>query len=158
MKWVYGVSMATYMIICLSYKFTFHNHIVEKAWWRAFLLDEIHTWACISSFVNEILFMPIPWNHKKILPGICYKNTQISIAIKATVLTNSQKNTIADALTPIDLITDAQNSDEDENSSKPEFVNKVPSLSITRGKDAVMRCTVKNLGNNVVSFWYEIGI
>ncbi|XP_074596083.1 neurotrimin-like isoform X2 [Brevipalpus obovatus] len=76
-------------------------------------------------------------------------------AITSTAIINSQTDATTDGLAPIDFITDTQKVDEDENSSKPEFVNKVPSLSITRGKDAVMRCTVKNLGNNVIS-WHHL--
>ena len=37
------------------------------------------------------------------------------------------------------------------NQEKPEFIQKVPNLSISTGKDAIMRCSVKNLGKNIVS-------
>lgn len=33
---------------------------------------------------------------------------------------------------------------------RPEFIKSIPNLSIVTGKDAVMRCSVKNLGNNIV--------
>ncbi|XP_015787102.1 limbic system-associated membrane protein isoform X2 [Tetranychus urticae] len=41
------------------------------------------------------------------------------------------------------------------NPERPEFIKSIPNLSIVTGKDAVMRCSVKNLGNNIIS-WHHL--
>ncbi|XP_053214429.1 limbic system-associated membrane protein-like [Panonychus citri] len=41
------------------------------------------------------------------------------------------------------------------NQGRPEFIQSVPNLSIITGKDAIMRCSVKNLGKNIIS-WHHL--